>query len=62
MLFGGRIGDLCNGCFEGDFTLLGVVCVGVVNPTCVFCLDYNIESLPIPNLLLGWCLVKFDRV
>ena len=25
MLFGGRIGDLCNGCFDGDFVLLGVV-------------------------------------
>ena len=21
MLFGGRIGDLCNGCFVGDFAL-----------------------------------------
>ena len=34
MLFGGRIGDLCNGCFDGDF--LGVVRVGVMDPTCVF--------------------------
>ena len=25
MLFGGRIGDLCNGCFDGDFALLGLV-------------------------------------
>ena len=22
MLLGGRIGDLCNGCFDGDFALL----------------------------------------
>ena len=36
MLFGGRIGDLCNGCFDGDFALLGVVRVGVIDPTCVF--------------------------
>ena len=36
MLFGGRIGDLCNGCFDGDFSLLGVVRVGVIDPTCVF--------------------------
>ena len=35
MLFGGRIGDLCNGCFDGDFALLGVVRVGVIDPTCV---------------------------
>ena len=34
MLFGGRIGDLCNGCFDGDFALL-VVGVGVIDPTCV---------------------------
>ena len=36
MLFVGRIGDLCNGCFDGDFALLGVVRVGVIDPTCVF--------------------------
>ena len=36
MIFGGRIGDLCDGCFDGDFALLGVVRVGVINPTCVF--------------------------
>ena len=36
MLFGGRIGDLCNGCFDGDFALLGVVPVGVIDPTCAF--------------------------
>ena len=41
MLFGGRIDDLCNGCF---------------------CFDNNIGSLPIPNPLLSWCLVKFGRV
>ena len=37
ILFGGRIGDLCNGCFDGDFTLLGVVRDGVIDPTCVLC-------------------------
>ena len=31
MLFGGRIGDLCSGCFGGNFALLGVV-----HPMCVF--------------------------
>ena len=36
MLLGGRIGDLCNGCFVGDFALLGDVRFGVVDPTCVF--------------------------
>ena len=36
MILGGRISDLCNGCFVGDFALLGVVCVGVVDLTCVF--------------------------
>ena len=35
MLFGGRIGDLCNGCFDGGFALL-VGRVGVIDPTCVF--------------------------
>ena len=34
MIFGGRIGDLCNGCFDGDFALL-VVRVGVIDPSCV---------------------------
>ena len=36
MLFGGRTGDLCNGCFDRDFALLGVVRFGVIDPTCVF--------------------------
>ena len=35
MLFGGRIGDLCYGCFDGDFALLEVR-VGVIDPTCIF--------------------------
>ena len=48
MLFGGRIDDFCNGCFDEDLALLGVI-----DPTC-FCLDYNIGSLPIPNMLLSW--------
>ena len=33
MLFDGRISDLCNGCFDEDFALLGVVRVGVIDPT-----------------------------
>ena len=36
MLFGGWIGDLFNGCFDGDFSLLGVVRVGMIDTTCVF--------------------------
>ena len=36
MLFGGRIGDLCNGFFDEDFALLGIVRVGVIDPTRVF--------------------------
>ena len=36
MLFCGRIGDLFNGCFDGDFALLGVVRIGVIDLTCVY--------------------------
>ena len=36
MLFGGQICDLSNGCFVEHFELLGVVCIGVIDPTCVF--------------------------
>ena len=36
MHFGGRIGDLCNGCFDGDFAIFGVVRVGVIDPARVF--------------------------
>ena len=61
MLFGGQIGDLCNGCFVGDFALLRIVRVGVVDPPRV-CLDYNIGSLTIPNLFLSRCWVKLSRV
>ena len=55
MLFGGLICDLRNGCFVGEFALIGVVDV-------CFCLNYNIESLLIPNPLLSWWLVTFGRV
>ena len=58
--FGERIGDLCSVCFARDFALL-VVYAGVVDPTCVFCLDFNIGSLSISNLLPSWYLVKFSR-
>ena len=50
MLFDGRIGDLCNGCFAGDFALLGVVRVGVIDPTCVFVWTTTWEIYRIPNL------------
>ena len=46
MLFGGRIGDLCNGCFNGDFALLGVVRVGVIDPTCVFVWTTTLDLSP----------------
>ena len=67
MLFGGWISDLCKNCFVGDFALLGVVHVGGVDPgkrsnivvQTKKCLDYNIGSLSIPNLLQSWCLAKF---
>ena len=62
MLFGGWIGDLCNGCFDGDFcTFRSSLCWSDRSYMC-FCLDDNIGSLPIRNLLLSWCLVKFNRV
>ena len=58
MIFGGWIGDLRNSCFVGDFALLGLLRVGVVDPTrfFFFCLDYHIRSLhfqPIAELVLG---------
>ena len=46
MLFGGRIGDLCNGCFDGDFALLGVVRVGVIDPMCVFVWTTTLDLSP----------------
>ena len=45
MLFGGQIGDLCKGCFTGYFALLEVVCIGVVDPTCVFVWTTTLISL-----------------
>ena len=56
MPFGGRIGHSCNGCFVGDFALLKVVRVGVIEPPCVFVwttiLDLS-HSQPIAELVLG---------
>ena len=46
MLFGGRIGDLCNSCFDGDFLLLGVVRVGVIDPTSVFVWSTTLDLSP----------------
>ena len=48
MLFGRRIGDLCNGCFVGDFVLL-VVHVRVVDPTCIFVGTTTLDVSPFPT-------------
>ena len=55
MLFGGRIGDLCNGCFDGDFALLGVVRVGVIDRVFLFELQQWISphSQLVAELVLG---------
>ena len=47
MLFGGRIGDLYNGCFIGDFALLEVR-IGVVDPTYVFVWTTILDLSPFP--------------
>ena len=57
MLFGGQIGDLCNGCYAEDFALLGEVHVEVVDSTCVFVWTAILDLSPF--LLLSWSLVKF---
>ena len=49
MLFGGRMSDLCNGCFVVDFALLGVVCVGVVDLTCIFVCTTTLDLSPFPT-------------
>ena len=49
MLFGGRIDDLFNGCFGEDFALLGVVRVGVIDPTCVFVWTKTLDLSPFPT-------------
>ena len=49
MLFGGRIDDLCNGSFVGDFVLLGAVRVGVVDPTCIFVWTTTLDLSPFPT-------------
>ena len=46
MLFGGRIGDLCNGCFDGDFALLGVVRVVVQTKTHVGSITPTLDLSP----------------
>ena len=45
-LLGGQIGDLCNGCFDGDFALLWIVRVGVIDPTCVFVWTTTLDPSP----------------
>ena len=45
MLFG----DLCNDCFDGDFALIGVVDVGVIDPTCVFVWTKILDLSPFPT-------------
>ena len=57
ILFGGRISDLCNGCWR-FCTFRSSLCWSGRSYVC-FCLDYNIGSLPIPNLLLIWYFEKF---
>ena len=49
MLFGGRIGDLCNGCFTGDFALLEVIRVRVVDPKCAFVCFITLDLSPFPT-------------
>ena len=49
MLFGGQIGVLCNSCIVGDFALLGVVCVRVVDCTCVFVKTTTLDLSPFPT-------------
>ena len=49
MLFGGQIGNLCNDCFVGDFALLEEVCVGVVDPKCVFIWTTTLDLSPFPT-------------
>ena len=48
-LFIGRIGDLYNSCFDGNFSLLGVVRVGVIDPTCVFVWTTILDISPFPT-------------
>ena len=57
MLFGGQIGDLCNGCFDGDFALLGVVRVGVIDPTSVFVWTTTLDLSPFSTGC--WLLGRF---
>ena len=59
MFFGGRIGDLCNGCLDGDFTLLGVVRDGVIDLMCVF---FGLQHWISPHsqLVTGLVLVKIQ--
>ena len=49
MLFGGRIGDLRNGCFDGGFSLLGVVRVGAIDHSCVFVWTTTLDLSPFPT-------------
>ena len=39
----------CNDYFAGDFALLEVVCVGVVDPTCVFVWTTTLDLSPFPT-------------
>ena len=54
MHFGGRIGDLCNRCFDGDFALLRVVRVGAIDSMCVFVWTTTLDLSLFPTeLVLG---------
>ena len=47
MLLGGQIGDLYNDCFAGDFSLLEVVLVGVVDRMRVFVWIATLDLSPL---------------
>ena len=55
MVFGGQIGDLCDGCFDGDFALLAVVHVRVILRVFLFGLQQWISrhSQLVTELVLG---------
>ena len=49
MLFGGQVGNLCNGYFVEDFALLGIVCVAVVDPMGDFVWTTTLDLSPFPT-------------
>ena len=53
MLFSGGNGDLCNCCFYGDFSLLAVVRVGVIDRTCIFVWTTTLDLSTFPCCWAG---------